>query len=271
MQQVIPPTHPDPWPRFRLGPATGAVELALGAGVEDSGSRPARVTAILAALLAEVAGEAASPALLRRLSVGAREWLLQQVAATCRSQPDWFDCTCPGCGAGFDMALDLSALPRAPVPEGFPAVTVQLGGRALIAQVPNGAVEEALAEGGLTGVAAMRACLAMCLVDPADGAALDGAEDETIRRLDAMLDAATPDCADTVATVCPDCGQAVAARIDPLDFAFPRVGGVLRDVHLLGRAYHWSEAEILALPTARRRSYVAMIAGAAPHETGARA
>jgi hypothetical protein len=34
---------------------------------------------------------------------------------------------------------------------------------------------------------------------------------------------------------------------------------LLRDIHVLASAYHWSEADILALPPARRRAYIAMV------------
>jgi len=35
---------------------------------------------------------------------------------------------------------------------------------------------------------------------------------------------------------------------------------LLSDIHLLARSYHWSEAEILAVPAARRRAYLDLIA-----------
>lgn len=34
---------------------------------------------------------------------------------------------------------------------------------------------------------------------------------------------------------------------------------MLRDVHTLARAYHWSERDILALPLPRRLAYLALL------------
>ena len=256
-------THANAWPEVRFATPTGTVELAVGEGLDAPLSRPARVTTLLAAFLESVDGEPATAAVLRSLSAGSREWLLQQAAATCRPSPDWFDCTCPACTAEFDISLDLAAMPRAQVPAGFPHTTLTVAGRKVVAQVPNGAVEEALAASGATGTGAMRLMLRHCIADRSAQKHIDTLPDDDIRRLDAALDAATPDCADMVTTHCPDCGTEIAARIDPLDHTFPGPESVLRDVHLLGRTYHWAEAEILALPTVRRKRYVAMVTRAA--------
>lgn len=271
MSAALPPrlaTYPVAWPAFRFAPATGAVELAVGEALVAPATRPERVTALLTAMLESVDGVVAEAALITRLSVGTREWLLQQCGATCRPDSDWFEATCPGCGTGFDMVLDLAALPVAPAPEGFPEVVLPAPSGEVAARVPNGAQELALAQAGLGSVAAMRRLLDLCLCDPGDVARLEGLSDAEIRRLDAALDAATPDCADRVTSPCPSCGAAVTARLDPLDFAFPGEGPVLSEVHLLGRSYNWSEEAILALPTRRRRAYVAMNRGGARGRPG---
>jgi hypothetical protein len=38
-----------------------------------------------------------------------------------------------------------------------------------------------------------------------------------------------------------------------------RAALIHEDVHLLGRAYHWSEASILAMPRTRRERYADMV------------
>jgi hypothetical protein len=50
-----------------------------------------------------------------------------------------------------------------------------------------------------------------------------------------------------------------------------RRGGLLLEIDQLARAYHWSEADILAIPAARRRRYLALIDAriAAPAHQGA--
>jgi len=52
-----------------------------------------------------------------------------------------------------------------------------------------------------------------------------------------------------------------AARHGGFFFAELKVNGgtLLRDVHLLARTYHWSQAEILSLSKQRRTDYIALI------------
>lgn len=78
----------------------------------------------------------------------------------------------------------------------------------------------------------------------------------------------------TVDLACVDCAAAVTAAVDPADFlaaALDRLSSALfRQVDALARAYGWGEADILALPPARRRHYVAMVedAAAPPSRSG---
>jgi hypothetical protein len=62
---------------------------------------------------------------------------------------------------------------------------------------------------------------------------------------------------------CACCGREWQAMLDIGAFLFAEVGGVsrrlLEEVHALALAYKWSEADILALPPQRRRSYLAMV------------
>lgn len=75
--------------------------------------------------------------------------------------------------------------------------------------------------------------------------------------------AMAPEVSRPVAGICPDCATSVAA---PLHVARVVVGELRRaagavhdDVDLIARAYHWPEAEILALPQERRRAYAERI------------
>ena len=252
----IPQTHPNPWPAYTLAEPDGALELAVGEALANGWSRPRKVSAILAAMLAEIDGEPADLARVRSLSMGAREWLLQQLAATCRPALDWFDCTCESCGASIDISLEIATMPRSEVPEGFPSAMLECAGESKPFQVVNGAVEEAVAAASSKGLCLMLT-LSACFPDAAEKlAALSAAE---LAKLDAQMDARTPDCADILVTACPDCGADIRARIDPVSYAFPSEAGVLQDVHTLGQSYNWSEREILSLPTRRRQRYVDMV------------
>jgi hypothetical protein len=62
---------------------------------------------------------------------------------------------------------------------------------------------------------------------------------------------------------CPDCGTFFDAPLELTSFLWAeleaRAKRALHDVHVLARAYGWSEAAILSLPSARRQMYVEMV------------
>jgi hypothetical protein len=83
-------------------------------------------------------------------------------------------------------------------------------------------------------------------------------------RIEAALSAADPLTDLVLETTCPYCGADNAVPFpleDSLLAALRRLGErLLEEIHLLASTYHWSEAEILALPAGRRRFYLARIA-----------
>jgi hypothetical protein len=82
-------------------------------------------------------------------------------------------------------------------------------------------------------------------------------------RVERAMEAMAPEVSRPVAGTCPACGAAVRAG-----FAVARVvmaeqkrlaGAVHEEVDLIARTYHWPQAEILALPRARRQAYAERI------------
>ena len=251
-----PLTHPVAWPNVSFAREVGALELSVGEAVEGPLSRPQRVSAILRAMIGEIDGVEATPELVERLSSGTREWLLQQCGARCRPAEDWFEAHCKRCGATFDTTFDLAVVPRSHPAEGFPVVSVDLAEAALTFELPCGHHERLIGAGSTPH----QLLAALCLDDGAEDA-VAALSPEQIETIDVALDGAAPEVADTIALTCPDCDAVSKARIDPLAYAFPSADPLLRDIHRLSRAYHWSEADILALPTQRRRRYVALVGG----------
>ena len=137
-----PITHPSAFPETEFRSLSGAVELAVAEAAAGPATRPERVTAVLAAIYDEIAGERATPALVRQLSAGTREWLLQRAALRFRSDLAWFEAPCQACGAAYDVAMSLAAAPRKPPGPDFPVTTVETSHGPRRFEAPCGAHEE---------------------------------------------------------------------------------------------------------------------------------
>lgn len=245
-------TFPQAFPPYRLRAITGEIELAIAQATASGRPRARRVTQVLATAFEEVGGAAVNADLARSLASGTRTWLLQQLASAFRKADDWFEGRCRSCDAAYDMGVDIAALP-VKAPEGsFPEVAVKTSAGRRRFESPNGFHEEAVAGGG-NGDPRGRLVALACLDGPADWTARD------LARIEAALEAGAPEAAEEAACACPACGEATTARIDPLAFAFPRENDLVGEIHRMASAYHWREADILALPSPRRRRYLDLI------------
>jgi len=169
---------------------------------------------------------------------------------------------CQACGATLDVALSLTEL--LPGQDGAedpaPERTLPLASGVVTVRSPT--VRDLLAaaadrdpRGELVRRCAQRAGAAVELADlgPGELALVDEALEE-LSGLGLI----------TVQAACPDCGQPVAALLDPAALLWQQVQGaapaLLRDVATLAAAFGWSEREILALPAARRYVYLQLAA-----------
>jgi len=262
-----PVTLSSAFPRAQPRALDGETELAVAEAVASGTTRPAKVTAIIAAMYERLDEKPVDRETARAVSAAGREWLLQRAARRFHAASDWFETTCSGCGARFDLSLSIDDIPRVAPGDGFPVVDIQtsLGRRAF--EVPNGAHEEAFAR--RQHADPLRTFAALCgLSEQADADAIHFDSNDLVQ-MDEALEAASPEVADSVEALCPECGLQTRVRIDPLMFAFPRRTDILQEVHLLASGYRWSEREILALPVSRRRDYAQLIQAerAAPYAT----
>jgi hypothetical protein len=80
-----------------------------------------------------------------------------------------------------------------------------------------------------------------------------------VRAAERAMAALAPTMRDDVEGPCPECGSTVLLDVDARELCLAELrflaGAVQEDVHLLASSYHWSEREILDLPSARRASY----------------
>jgi hypothetical protein len=251
---TFPSAYPDP--RFR--PLDGHVQLAVAEAVVDTNPRPHQVTAILAAMCAELNGTTVDADTARCISSAGREWLLQRIAMQFGENANWFVAPCSACGEQFDLQVSLNAVPRSEAGPGFPVAEVDTSLGLKQFEAPNGGHEEACGTRGASKDP-MRVFAALCgLTETAEEDAIRySAADLT--RIDQALETISPEIADSVDIVCPVCEFEGRARIDPLTYAFPKVDDVLEEIHLLAAVYGWSEAEILDLPLTRRSAYARLI------------
>jgi hypothetical protein len=250
---TLPVAFPSAEPRA----VTGAVEVAVAEAAALAAPRAERVTAVIAAVFGRVGGVACDAGLVRRLASGARVWLLNRAAGLFAADGTWFQATCGSCGRPFDFAARLSDAPRKRAGPAFPVVEVptSLGPRRF--EVPNGAHEEAA---GRRRGDPRRVLAGLCGLADDAAAEAERLTEADLDRIEAILDDAAPDVADTVTTACPECGAETEVALDPLGWAFPRPERLIRDTHLIARTYGWSEEAILALPRGRRRAYADTIA-----------
>lgn len=191
------------------------------------------------AVLARAAG--ADAATLPLAELDRRIWALRA---------DWLGaaageavCTCPACGGRLEFTLPAGfALP----PAATQTVSVAWRGRDHALRQPR------LSDIGPTGLDPRRL---------GEGPWDDPGFAEAAAR---ALQAADPALGLGFAMTCPDCGAALEQLFDPAGYFWAEIEDLARrllhEVALLARAFGWSEAEILAMPPARRALYLSEVA-----------
>lgn len=227
---------------FAFRPVDGVLEAAL-AEAAAAPSTPRAVTLVLAAALAELGGEPASEETVRNLPVGDRQFLARQLSVHLGHDPVWLTAVCRACGESFDFEVRQADLPVKEAGESFPFA--QAGSLRL--RVPTGADQEAIA--GLSDEKAMQVLFERCRIAGKGSAAA----------AEAAIEDASPEVALAALAGCPACGAGNEVAVDPYLGLPARGEDLFAEVHRLASAYHWSEAEILSLPRARRQLYLKLI------------
>jgi hypothetical protein len=262
MLRQLPGGFPDAQGRRRsyaFRRADGALEMALADAVDEADDTPDAVSRALLASLAELAGEPPTRVAVDALCVADRQFLMRALDSHLGHQGGWFDATCTQCATPFDFRLDATQLPVKPAGEHFPLAHLRLGEQPLTLRVPTGADQiRVLHEPAESRREALLRALEV--VDPKSGSALPAQlSRELYEHCETALEAEAPELACTVSANCPECGQANAVGIDPYGALARTPAGLLAEVHRLAWHYHWSEAEILALPRHRRQQYLRLI------------
>ncbi|MDF5753117.1 hypothetical protein [Spongiactinospora sp. TRM90649] len=163
---------------------------------------------------------------------------------------------CPGCGTEVELSVPVAEL-TAGMPPARAVEPVDVGGRTLRWRLPD---DDDLAAAARTGSAERGALVLLSRCVSGDARTLDATERAALA---ALVAAADPFADITFALTCPCCAQVWEAALDPAEFAWARLVArarrLLGEVDELARAYGWSERQILALPQARRDSYLELV------------
>jgi len=261
----------------RLAVAAADVRLRPPAGVDDlllleSGQPGLRVALALLGRLVERAD--GTPLDCNALPIPDVDRLLlslRQSLVGDRLQADT-RCVAPECGARVDISFSIADYLAHHVPADDEALApgsedgwyvLQQAGVEL--RVPR--ADDQLAVEGL--VDPVSALLARC-VRPRGPRESSERSDPSERseqaraQVEAALERLAPSLFAELEATCPECGLAMTIDFDPLSFTLgelrDRAAWIYEDVAWIAHYFHWNEAEILALPAARRARYAELAA-----------
>jgi hypothetical protein len=186
-------------------------------------------------------------------------------------------CPSPGCGARLELRLTMSDLLVAAYSEvrrqydlavdtadGIYDVTFRLPTGADLARAAVIAPEDPELAAGVI--------LAQCVIAAARGGAVveTDALPECVRSaIAAAMADRDPQAEINLHLQCPDCGESFITILDVASFFLRELEAdtarLIGDVHTLASHYHWSEADILRMPAARRERYLQLVATAGSH------
>lgn len=181
---------------------------------------------------------------------------------------------CPECGERLELAFDLDDLG---VTEGAGAalpgdgedgvLEVEVAGARVRFRLPHSRDLEVVA--ALDDPARARGVLLERCVLEAEGAAAGDADSPLTPALALAvalaMESADPHASILLSSSCPSCGHGWDTPFDILTWFWDEIDGwgrrLLREVHVLARAYGWSERDILGMSAWRRRHYLELVAG----------
>lgn len=173
---------------------------------------------------------------------------------------------CPGCDGLLELNFAVDDLLAALTTPGPDELTLDVDGYQLTLRLPAiSDLVRAQRAGDLDRAQRelIAGCVCACVHDGVAVGAADlppGVMDHVEQRL-GRFDLG----ADAIDLTCPDCATRWSATLDVTTLVLAELDAeghrLLTDVHILARAYGWSEAEIAGLPPRRRRRYVEMVLG----------
>jgi hypothetical protein len=165
-------------------------------------------------------------------------------------------CAGPACGARVDISFSIAAYLAHHLPAEQTLAAGDGGWFRLDGDVefrlPSAADQLAIAVDPDPEIALVRRCIRPAAIEPA-----------ARERVEAAMEAIAPSLYSELEGGCPECGATVRASFDPVQFALRELRDqarlVFEETIAIARETRWSEADILALPTARRARYAELV------------
>lgn len=243
--------------QFHFKPITGEVELALAESRRTTSKLPQQVSAVLASALDSLGNKSPTYEGVARLSVGDRQYLIRQLGIHLGQDSIWLTAQCHQCAAHFDVSIRQSQLPVKPAGAAYPFVEIYSAIGCLKFRVPNGDDQEVVA----SLEDERQACttlLRRCLIEPRD-IDLTALTDSDVQFIETAMESVAPEVANQIQATCPECDTENLIEISPYSCLDAAGKNLFTEIHQLAMHYHWSEAEILAMPRSRRSTYLSLI------------
>lgn len=216
---------------------------------------------------------------IRALSIGDREALLLRLCTSVAGEriEASLQCTIEDCGERLEIEVDVERLLAAPYPTGMEVHEVDLDCETDQVRVrfrlPTVRDQELAAHVALTDPRFAGRALVDAIVVSVEraGEPLPAVPGEFVEHLASAVERLDPLAETRLAATCPVCGRTSDVLLDAGEFLaslLSRPDQLYRELHLIASHYHWSEADILALPLERRWLYVGMIEGSPPDGEG---
>ena len=237
-----------------------------------------RDSILLASFMVGPAGAALNRSQVRELSIGDRTTLLLSLRRLLLGKVMQCILQCPSCPGKMDLQLNLDDLIVSAdhEPETHYDDVVEFGAERLhvsfhlpaasdveaAIQVSRGVPEQAVLALGRRCIESVTRVVTDRDLPPAKLDEIDWPADlfpeisARIEKLDAQAEI-------KLSLVCPDCGHAFETCLDPGEFLVRELSERQRmkhhEVHLLAKAYHWSEADILRMGPRKRQIYLDLL------------
>jgi len=248
----------------RLRALTGAEEEFLA---DEGAVLPPveRTTALLARCVERLGGADVSAESIEALALGDREALLLQLRRLTFGDTlaAVVSCPVPGCGERLDVELSVADLLVEPYEndDEWSGAEVPAGetAGAILIRAATGADQAAAARLAPDMGAAARTLVERCI----QGTEVD---DVVARALPGLLAERDPQAEVVLSLSCPACQTPFRVLFDTAEYlqseVAPQRAELYEEVHRLALHYHWSEREIMELPTGKRRLYLRLLADA---------